>query len=184
MSQIKLKHSGGNSVIIAAPDSNPASDRTLKLPSDGDGTILTTNSSVGKVVAQKFASSSTNEQNPSGNTTWTLVGPQITHTAASTSNKLVFLHSHHLLVEAMTWHMALYRDGTSGTKVYELSSYSQDAQWIPTVGITNVTTTAPDTNSHTYQFAIYRDGGSDGKLRYSPNSASTGSQIMMLEVEP
>jgi len=44
MSQIKLKHSGGNSVIIAAPDSNPASDRTLKLPSDGDGTIISSNS--------------------------------------------------------------------------------------------------------------------------------------------
>jgi|9_EtaG_2_1085328.scaffolds.fasta_scaffold00513_5 hypothetical protein len=42
MSQIKLKHSGGNSVIIAAPDSNPASDRTLKLPSNADGTVLTT----------------------------------------------------------------------------------------------------------------------------------------------
>ena len=50
MSQIKLKHSGGNSVIIAAPDSNPASDRTLKLPSDGDGTILTTNSPTGKLL--------------------------------------------------------------------------------------------------------------------------------------
>ena len=50
MSQIKLKHSGGNSVIIAAPDSNPASDRTLKLPSDADGTILTSNSSVGKIL--------------------------------------------------------------------------------------------------------------------------------------
>ena len=44
MSQIKLKHSGGNSVIIAAPSSTPAADRTLLLPSDGDGTILTTNS--------------------------------------------------------------------------------------------------------------------------------------------
>tara|TARA_R100001509_G_scaffold11098_2_gene5860 strand:- start:306 stop:929 length:624 start_codon:yes stop_codon:yes gene_type:complete len=48
--KIKLKHSGGNSVIIAAPDSNPTSDRTLKLPSDGDGTILTSNSSVGKIL--------------------------------------------------------------------------------------------------------------------------------------
>ena len=45
MSSIKLKHSGGNGVIIAAPDSNPASDRTLKLPSNADGTILTTTSS-------------------------------------------------------------------------------------------------------------------------------------------
>jgi len=50
MSQIKLKHSGGNGVIIAAPSSNPASDRTLLLPSDGDGTILTTNSAVGSWI--------------------------------------------------------------------------------------------------------------------------------------
>jgi hypothetical protein len=42
MSQIKLKHSGGNSVIIAAPSSNPASDRTITLPSTADGTMLTT----------------------------------------------------------------------------------------------------------------------------------------------
>ena len=50
MSQIKLLHSGGNGVIISAPDSNPASDRTLKLPGDADGTILTTNSSTGKIL--------------------------------------------------------------------------------------------------------------------------------------
>jgi len=50
MSQIKLKHSGGNSVIIAAPSSNPASDRTLTLPGDADGTILTSNTATGKVL--------------------------------------------------------------------------------------------------------------------------------------
>ena len=59
MSQIKLLHSGGNGVIIAAPDSNPASDRTLKLPSDGDGTILTTNSPVGKPRQHKILSKTT-----------------------------------------------------------------------------------------------------------------------------
>jgi len=42
MSQIKLKHSGGNGVIIAAPSSNPASDRTITLPSDADGTLART----------------------------------------------------------------------------------------------------------------------------------------------
>ena len=41
MSQIKLKHSGGNGVIIAAPSSNPAADRTLTLPGDADSTIDT-----------------------------------------------------------------------------------------------------------------------------------------------
>ena len=45
MSQIKLKHSGGNGVIIAAPSSNPASDRTLTLPGDADGTIVSKDSS-------------------------------------------------------------------------------------------------------------------------------------------
>ena len=179
-------------LITNAIRSTSASADAITLDNSGNATFpanvtcsgTATGFGGGKVIAQKFASSSTNEQNPSGNQTWTLVGAQITHTAASTSNKLVFLHSHHLLVEDMTWHMALWRDGTSGTKVYEMQNYTQDAQWIPTVGITNVVATPPDTNSHTYQFAIYRNGGSDGKFRYSPNSASTGSQIMMLEVEP
>ena len=50
MSQIKLLHSGGNGVILAAPASNPAADRTLTLPGDADGTILTSNSSTGKIL--------------------------------------------------------------------------------------------------------------------------------------
>ena len=51
MSSIKLKHSGGNGVIIAAPSSNPASDRTLTVPSNADGTILTTtNPKAGNII--------------------------------------------------------------------------------------------------------------------------------------
>ena len=149
----------------------------------GSGAGLT---GTGKVVGFAFASSSTNEQNTSGNQTWTLVGPQITHTAASTSNKLVFLHTHHLMIEgSMHWRMALWRDGTSGTNVYQMKTYTQlGANWSAVKGIQNVTTTAPDTSSHTYQFAIYRSTGSDGLIRYSPNSESTGSQITMLEIQP
>ena len=149
----------------------------------GSGAGLT---GTGKVVGFAFASSSTNEQNTSGNQTWTLVGPQITHTAASTSNKLVFLHTHHLMIEgSMHWRMALWRDGTSGTNVYQMKTYTQlSANWSAVKGIQNVTTTAPDTSSHTYQFAIYRSTGSDSLIRYSPNSESTGSQITMLEIQP
>ena len=45
MSSIKLKHSGGNGVSITAPDTNPSSDRTVKLPStDVDGVIATKDS--------------------------------------------------------------------------------------------------------------------------------------------
>ena len=41
MSNIKLVHSGGNSVSLTTPTSNPAANRTLKLPGNADGTILT-----------------------------------------------------------------------------------------------------------------------------------------------
>ena len=47
MSSIKLKHSGGNSMIIAAPSSNPAADRTISLNDTyaGNGSFVTANSS-------------------------------------------------------------------------------------------------------------------------------------------
>ena len=59
---------------------------------------------------------------------------------------------------SMHWHMILYRDGTSGTKVYEMQTYTQlEPNWSDnSTGITNVVATPPDTSSHTYQFAIYR----------------------------
>ena len=44
MSSIKLKHASGNGVIIAAPSSNPSSDKTINLPSDEAGVFATKNS--------------------------------------------------------------------------------------------------------------------------------------------
>ena len=88
MSQIKLLHSGGNGVSIVAPDSNPASDRTLKLPSDGDGTILTTNSSVGKILQVVSDSKTDTASNNLASGTWWSVynaGLQVTLTPSSAS---------------------------------------------------------------------------------------------------
>ena len=47
MSSLKLLHSGGNGVIISAPSSNPASNRTITLNDNyaGDGSFVTANSS-------------------------------------------------------------------------------------------------------------------------------------------
>ena len=47
MSSLKLKHSGGNSIIIAGPSSNPAADRTINLNDNyaGNGSFVTANSS-------------------------------------------------------------------------------------------------------------------------------------------
>jgi len=92
MSQIKLKHSGGNSVIIAAPDSNPASDRTLKLPSDADGTILTTNTAVGKTL-QTIMVEKTDVTSFSGGTTRAdISGITVNITPSATSSKIL-IHS-------------------------------------------------------------------------------------------
>ena len=47
MSSLKLLHSGGNGVIISAPSSNPAANRTITLNDNyaGDGSFVTANSS-------------------------------------------------------------------------------------------------------------------------------------------
>ena len=99
MSSIKLKHSGGNGVIIAAPSSNPASDRTLTVPSNADGTILTTGSSdadryktgeVVQVVTSEFVNSS---NNPATNGTYTSIastGLTATITPKFSNSKIIF----------------------------------------------------------------------------------------------
>ena len=51
MSSLKLLHSGGNGVIISAPSSNPASNRTITVPGNADGEMLTTtNPKTGNII--------------------------------------------------------------------------------------------------------------------------------------
>ena len=51
MSSLKLLHSGGNGVIISAPSSNPASNRTITVPGNADGEMLTTtNPKAGNII--------------------------------------------------------------------------------------------------------------------------------------
>ena len=92
MSSLKLKHSGGNSVIIAAPSSNPASNRTLTVPSNADGEILTTTNpksgSIIQVVATNVsATSSVSVENG------TIVDTPATVTITSTAANSKFLIS-------------------------------------------------------------------------------------------
>ena len=51
MSSLKLLHSGGNGVTISAPSSNPASNRTITVPGNADGEMLTTtNPKTGNII--------------------------------------------------------------------------------------------------------------------------------------
>ena len=52
MSNIKLVHSGGNSVSLTTPDSNPAANRTFKLPGNADADIVTTQKPAAGSVVQ------------------------------------------------------------------------------------------------------------------------------------
>jgi len=69
MSQIKLKHSGGNSSIIAAPSSNPASDVTFRLPNaDGSaGQFMKTDGSGNLAFASVAVGGASNIAFNSGN---------------------------------------------------------------------------------------------------------------------
>ena len=90
MSQIKLLHSGGNGVILAAPSSNPASDRTLTLPGDADGTILTSNSSTGKLL-QVQSTTKTDTSSMTGETPTDIPGLTVTITPSNASNKIFII---------------------------------------------------------------------------------------------
>ena len=146
----------------------------------GDGSALS-NVSAGKVVKFGLATSTTLDQYGAQDT-YTLVGPQLTFTGSSASNKLLLLHNHHMLIEnASFWFMALFRDGTSGTKVHEKRWYSQNDLWIGQTGIHSVLLDIPDTSSHTYQFAIYRTSGTN---RMVYNHTSGTAQLIALEIDP
>ena len=89
MSQIKLKHSGGNSVIIAAPSSNPASDRTLTLPGDADGTILTSNTATGKILQVVSTTKTDTTSTTSIDTFVDISGMSVSITPSSTGSKIL-----------------------------------------------------------------------------------------------
>ena len=91
MSEIKFLHSGGNGVIISAPSSNPAADRTLTLPGDADGTILTSNSATGKLLQVQSVTKS-DTFSLSTLDTWTdITGLSVSITPSNASNKILIL---------------------------------------------------------------------------------------------
>ena len=91
MSQIKLKHSGGNGVIIAAPSSNPSADRTLLLPSNADSTIDTL-ARAGNSL-QVVQTVKTDTFTMTGTTFTDVTGLSVTITPSSSSSKVLIIPS-------------------------------------------------------------------------------------------
>ena len=111
MSQIKLKHSGGNGVIIAAPSSNPASDRTLLLPSDGDSTIDTLGRT-GNIlqVKQTVKKDVFSESVGTGTESSLVTGLTVSITPSSSSNKILLFYQ--IVANRQVTYFVLDKDGS------------------------------------------------------------------------
>ena len=199
MSQIKLLHSGGNGVIIAAPDNNPASDRTLKLPSDGDGTILTTNSSVGKILQVK-QTVKTDKFTVSANASnfFDITGLSVDITMSSANNKvLVFFTATWTGVSGQRGSFRIRRGSTdigvgdargNRTRAFFGSiQTSSNNQCMPVAGQFLDT---PSSGTHTYKLQVGGESGV-GTLTINANQSDGDgndkfvgvSTITVLEVE-
>ena len=102
MSQIKLKHSGGNSVIIAAPSSNPASDVTLKLPqsdgsanqrliTDGSGNLSFASAAAGGKILQVVNVDVANTYISTNSSSFVSMNTSIVITPSAASSKIFIL---------------------------------------------------------------------------------------------
>ena len=169
MSSIKLKHSGGNSVIIAAPSSNPASDRTITLPATADGTLLTTTNPKSGNIIQVVQTVKTDKFTVSANSSsfFDITGLSVNITMSSASNKvLVFFTASWTGTNGQRGSFRLRRGSTdiglgdargSRTRAFFGSiQTSSDNQCMPVAGQFLDT---PSSGTHTYKLQV---GGESG----------------------
>jgi len=167
MSSIKLKHSGGNSVIIAAPSSNPASDRTLTVPSNADGTLLTTtNPASGTVIQSKCTPSNSLAQASSALDSYVdVTGIDLTFTPLFSNSTIILVTSFHgsttIANQNLSVRLSFNHSGISQTVVdsnqdgYSINSGAGAFNGFGTMCYTHTPST---TNEITYRFQFRRFG--------------------------
>ena len=188
MSQIKLLHSGGNGVSIVAPDNNPASDRTLKLPSDGDGTILTTNSSVGKIlqVKQTVKTDTTSRGGSSGTDALAAIsGLSVDITPSATTSK-IYIITNLKLSSTNCWarfqlrrgSTAIYTGNNTGLSITDTTSFIYLANQFQMFNINDNFLDSPNTTSQiTYQ--VYWGARTDSSAMFlNQTSYNTGNWLI------
>ena len=196
MSSLKLLHSGGNGVIIAPPDSNPASDVTLKLPqADGSaGQVLKTDGSGafsfganGKLL--QTVSASTQTQYSFSSDTYSDTDLAATITPSSTSNKIlvmVTLASSAYATNSTSLGVQLKRGST-------VVWFNNEYHWHAVNAAINIHRNSffayldsPNTTSattYTITGARYRNSNGTQQAKINPNSGQT-SYIIVQEVTP
>jgi len=191
MSKIKLPHASGNSMSIAAPATNPASDLELKLPATigTAGQVLRNSSTagtlefgtLGKVLQVVQAETTTEESN--SNSSYITWFSKAWTPVSSTSHKIITVHAIRLVVgQGLEANFRIY-DGSQPTDRYRIFNDSVSGNlWL------NPVISFYWTRSHTagtqYTFSCQcRDGNGDGdSVTWGDNG--TTSTMTIMEVEP
>jgi hypothetical protein len=122
MSSIKLKHSSGNGVSIAAPSSNPAADRSINLNDNyaGDGSFVTANSSghVGIGTASPNIGSLTKALTIAATSSSNTAGIEINGNSSTTNGRLGFYKNGTIAskIENYDSDQLIFSTGTGGTE--------------------------------------------------------------------
>ena len=144
MSNIKLVHSGGNSVSLTTPDSNPAANRTFKLPgadgsanqaliTDGSGALsFGTPAAVPGTVLQTVYNSTTTEGGTTSSSfqNWSGLATNITPLSSS-SHLWIWINAIRLNVQQDGNEGRLrVTDGTNSTEIYRCFNYDSDGNYL------------------------------------------------------
>ena len=173
MSSLNFLHSGGNRVTLSAPDSNPASDRTIKLPNDENGQIITT-ARAGTILQTVYNSTTGEGQTQSSSfQNFTSLATNITP-VSSTSHLWIWINAIRLNVQQDN-NEGRFRvtDGTNSTEAYRLFNYDSDGNYLSfnpclnwywpqthTAG-TQITLTPQFRNSNGSGYIIWGDNGDE-----------------------
>ena len=166
MSSIKLKHSGGNAISIAAPTTNPASDKTITLPNDETGQIITTDRS-GTTLQRQFKYLTSSSQLAKGSSFSELNSNlRIAFTPKeASSNILMEFYAPFFFPNSSNLQYAKFYDVTNSTDVAlpPAASSRQRAHWVNRNGpvdandadVINMRIVAPVDNTNTRTYTIY-----------------------------
>ena len=202
MSNIKLVHSGGNSVSLTTPDSNPAANRTFKLPgadgssgqamvTDGSGALSFASVAGGKVLQAVTATSTS--ATFAYNTTFIDSGLSASITPSATSSKILVFVTQHFIVRrsssAFGGSITLYRGSTkltndiNGSDPYKIHMNITGATYVEQQNDFNTTyLDSPNTTSATtYKTMIGAAYGNNSALMGVSNDG-TASYMTLLEI--
>ena len=173
---LKLNGSSSGYTTLDAPASG--GNRAITFP-DAAGVVALT-STAGKLLQLQVATNQTTNQTPSGNTTWTQVGPTVTITpTAATSKILVCVNAWAIVKNIGEFSHNIYRTiGGSEGDLQQWWGEAADDNWMP-MNMHALIVDSPNTTSEiSYKTRIYcTSNNGDFRWNYDGGADPTASLI-------